>query len=105
MTIPTPSISQLITREVLPGADAQSDDELLDYARSIGQTIWHTVGTCKMGTDGMAVVDPHLKVTGLRGLRVADASVIPFIVSANTNAAAYAVGEKCADLMSAEWND
>ena len=98
----TPEISKLIKREVLPGSDVTTDDALLDYARATGQTSWHTVGTCKMGTDAMSVVGPDLKVHGLDGLRVADASVVPFIVSANTNAAAYVVAERCADLLTKE---
>lgn len=99
----TPEIARLIVREVLPGPEVTSDEDLLDYARSTGQTSWHTVGTCKMGTDPAAVVGPDLKVHGLQGLRVADASVIPFIVSANTNVSAYVVGERCADLLIARW--
>lgn len=101
----TPEISAQIKREVLPGPQVTSDDDLLEYARSTGQTSWHTVGTCKMGRDAASVVGPDLKVHGLKGLRIADASVIPFIVSANTNAVAYVVGERCADLVAAEWNN
>ena len=100
----TPEISGLIKREVLPGPDVTTDDELLAYARATGQTNWHTVGTCKMGTDAMSVVGPDLRVHGVEGLRVADASVVPFIVSANTNAAAYVVAERCAELLASAWN-
>lgn len=99
----TPELAKVIKREVLPGPDVTTDDELLAYARATGQTSWHTVGTCKMGTDAMSVVGPDLKVHGLVGLRVADASVVPFIVSANTNAAAYVVAERCADLLATAW--
>ncbi|MCE8007001.1 GMC family oxidoreductase N-terminal domain-containing protein [Aestuariivita sp.] len=100
----TPEVSGLIKREVLPGPDVTTDDELLAYARATGQTSWHTVGTCKMGSDAMAVVGSDLKVHGVEGLRIADASVVPFIVSANTNAAAYVVAERCADLLVRAWN-
>lgn len=99
-----PELADLIVREVLPGPKVTSDNDLLDYARKTGQTSWHTVGTCRMGMDKDAVVAPDLAVRGLNGLRVADASVIPFIVSSNTNAAAYLVGEKCADMLIAEWD-
>ncbi len=98
-----PAISRLIVREVLPGADAQSDQELLEYARSTGQTSWHTVGSCKMGRDSESVVDSDLRVHDLDGLRVADTSVIPIMVSSNINAAAYLVGERCADFLLSRW--
>lgn len=99
----TPEISKLIKREVLPGPEITTDDELLAYARATGQTSWHTVGTCKMGADEMSVVGPDLRVRGVEGLRVADASVVPIIVSANTNAAAYVVAERCAELLAHTW--
>jgi choline dehydrogenase len=78
-----------------------SDDDLLAYARARGGTIFHPSGTCAMGPAGnpMAVVDHELRVHGLCGLRIADASIMPTVVSGNTNAACIMIGEKCADLM------
>ena len=89
----------MIVREVRPGLDAQTDDEILDYLKETGQTAWHFVGTCKMGEDKKSVVDAKLKVHGIGGLRVADASVMPFHVSSNTNLPCMAIGEKAADLI------
>ena len=83
--------------EQFPGADAQSDAELRAYIRTQAQTIYHPVGTCKMGGDRLSVVDARLRVHGVQGLRVADASIMPFIVNANTNVPASMIGEKCAD--------
>ncbi len=88
-----------IASEYLPGEAVQSDDELLAYARQYGGTIFHPCGTCKMGADAAAVVDDRLQVRGITGLRVADASVMPSMVSGNTNAACIMIGEKCADLV------
>ena len=87
--------------EILPGPQVASDDELLDFARQRGSTAYHLVGTCKMGPDSdpMAVVDATLKVRGVQGLRVVDASVMPQVPSANTLAGALMVAEKAADLI------
>ena len=74
--------------------------ELMDYIRSCGQTSWHPIGTCKMGTDSQAVVDPQLRVHGVAGLRVVDSSIMPTMPSSNTNAASIAIGEKAADMIS-----
>ncbi|MBD1919425.1 MULTISPECIES: GMC family oxidoreductase N-terminal domain-containing protein [Cyanophyceae] len=88
-------------REVAPGADKQSDAALVAYVRETCSTVWHPVGTCKMGTDPMAVVDPELRVRGLEGLRVVDASIMPTITTGNTNAPTIMIGEKAADLIKA----
>jgi choline dehydrogenase len=85
--------------EQFPGTDAQSDAELRAYIRTQAQTIYHPVGTCKMGSDRLSVVDARLRVRGVQGLRVADASIMPFIVNANTNVPTSMIGEKCADLI------
>ena len=89
----------LIVAERRPGPEVVDDDALLDYVRETGQTSWHTVGTCRMGTGPAAVVDSRLRVHGVQGLRVMDVSVMPSIVSSNTNAAAIMIGEKGADLV------
>ncbi|MEZ2301901.1 MAG: GMC family oxidoreductase [Microcoleus sp.] len=87
--------------EIAPGADVQSDEALVAYIRDTGNTVWHPVGTCKMGTDSMAVVDPELRVHGIEGLRVVDASIMPTITTGNTNAPTIAIAEKAADLIKA----
>jgi choline dehydrogenase len=94
-----PAFSKWMEAEVLPGGQAASDAELLDFARQKGGTVFHAAGTCRMGGDAAAVVDPQLNVRGVRGLKVIDASVMPEIVSTNTNAAAIMIGEKGADLV------
>lgn len=96
-----PAMRSYVDAELRPGPDARSDDELLAYAQETGGTIFHPVGTCKMGPGGdrMAVVDEQLRVRGIEGLRVADASIMPTIVSGNTNAAAIMIGDKAADLV------
>jgi choline dehydrogenase len=87
--------------EVAPGADVTSDEALQAYVREVCDTIHHPVGTCKMGTDPMAVVDPELRVYGVDGLRVVDASIMPTITTGNTNAPTIMIGEKAADLIKA----
>jgi len=85
--------------ETTPGPEAQTDDALLAYARARGSTVYHAIGTCRMGVDRTAVVGPDLRVHGLDGLRVVDASVMPAMVSANTNAATLMIAEKASDLI------
>jgi choline dehydrogenase-like flavoprotein len=86
-------------REVLPGSEVRDDESMRAYLRRSLRTYSHQVGTCRMGTDDLAVVDPDLRVRGVDGLRVADASVMPTIVSANTNATVYAIAERAVDLI------
>ena len=94
-----PAMQQYVESELSPGADVQSDAEWLDFARSNGQTIYHPIGTCRMGTDAAAVTDPRLRVQGLQGLRVIDASVMPRMVSGNTQAAVMMIAERGAALV------
>jgi choline dehydrogenase len=94
-----PSFKPYIVRETRPGPEVVDDSAILDYARSCGQTSWHTVGSCRMGPAADSVVDARLRVHGVDRLRVADASVMPTIVSSNTNAPAIMIGEKAADLV------
>lgn len=94
-----PALTELITEETRPGPGAVSDEELLHYIRESGQTSWHPIGTCKMGVDDAAVVDPQLRVHGLDAIRVVDSSIMPTMPSSNTNAASIAIGEKAADLL------
>jgi choline dehydrogenase len=97
----TNPLREQITEEHAPGAGIALDDAdgMLDWARRSAVTIYHPTGTCKMGIDPMAVVDPHLRVRGIRGLRVADASIMPQIVSGNTNAPAIMIGERASDII------
>ncbi|MBV8739100.1 MAG: choline dehydrogenase, partial [Alphaproteobacteria bacterium] len=94
-----PQMQRFIAAEFQPGPTIESDDELLAYARQRGGTVYHPTSTCKMGVDAMAVVDPELRVHGLVGLRVADASIMPTVVSGNTNAATIMIGERAADMV------
>ncbi len=95
----TSALNPFIVREHLPGPDVETDEQILDSARSIAQTIYHPTSTCKMGTDATAVVDERLRVHGIGRLRVVDASIMPAIVSGNTNAPTIMIAEKAADMI------
>jgi len=82
-----------------------TDAQIMDYIRETTQTTWHVVGSCKMGTDGEAVVDSQLRVHGVDGLRVVDSSVFPTIPSSNTNAPTIALGEKASELVRNAWSN
>ena len=94
-----PSFARYRERELRPGAEVRTYDEILDFCRRAGSTVFHPIGTCKMGSDTEAVVDERLRVRGLEGLRVADASIMPTQVSGNTNAPAIMIGEKGAAMI------
>lgn len=96
------SMQKVTIQEHRPGEGVDDPDMLLKYVKETGQTAWHTVGTCRMGSDGKGVVGANLKVHGVEGLRVIDASVMPTIPSSNTNAASIMIGEKGADLVKAD---
>jgi choline dehydrogenase len=94
-----PAMREIATDEIAPGVNVQSDDEMLDWVRKNAETTYHPVGTCKMGSDPMAVVDDQLRVHGMAGLRVADASIMPTLTSGNTNAPSIMIGEKASRMM------
>lgn len=97
-----PALRDIVTEEIAPGIDIDADDELLAWVRQTAETTYHPVGTCKMGSDPMAVVDERLRVHGIEGLRVADASIMPTLTSGNTNAPSIMIGEKCSKMMLAD---
>jgi len=99
--VASPSFSPYVLDEYKPGRAVASDEQLLDAIRNAGSSGYHPVGTCRMGSDDAAVVDPQLRVRGVECLRVVDASVMPVLVSGNTNAATLMIAEKAADLMRA----
>jgi choline dehydrogenase len=94
-----PAMQRIATSEIAPGAKVQTDDELLDWVKQNAETTYHPVGTCKMGSDPMAVVDDQLRVHGMEGLRVADASIMPTLTSGNTNAPSIMIGEKASRMV------
>jgi choline dehydrogenase len=94
-----PAMARYIAEEFEPGPQCASDDDLLDFIRRCGSTTYHPISTCRMGKDEMAVVDERLRVRGLAGSRMVDASIMPGTVSGNTNAPTIMIGEKGASMI------
>ncbi len=94
-----PALKPYVAAEVVPGPAVQTEEKLIDDIRNRGISNLHPVGTCRMGTGNDAVVDPRLRVYGIKGLRVADASIMPLVVGGNTNAPSIMIGEKCAAMV------
>ncbi|MBU2534404.1 MAG: GMC family oxidoreductase N-terminal domain-containing protein [Alphaproteobacteria bacterium] len=94
-----PALARHVEHEIAPGDHVQTDEQTINFIRANGITIYHPVGTCKMGTDPMAVVDPRLRVRGIAGLRVIDASIMPLVTTGNTNAPTIMIAEKGAAMI------
>ena len=93
------ALAEWTARELYPGSDVRTDGELRDYVRRVTASYHHQVGTCRMGSDEDAVVDPELRVHGVEGLRVADASIMPSVTTGNTNAPSMMIGARAAAMM------
>jgi len=100
--IDQPALKPYIARELSPGRDVTSDEDLLNYVRRAGHSAYHAAGSCRMGIDERAVVDARLRVHGVAGLRVVDTSILPTMISGNTNAPAIMIAEKAADMIAAD---
>jgi choline dehydrogenase len=94
-----PAMGRLQVTEIAPGEARSTDEDILDWVRNFAETTYHPVGTCKMGSDALSVVDAQLRVHGIEALRVADASIMPTLTSGNTNAPSIMIGEKAADMV------
>jgi choline dehydrogenase len=98
----TPTMQRYVVEEFWPGMQVDTDEGLLEHAKRTGSTTFHQTSTCMMGAHDRAVVDTELRVHGLEGLRVVDASVMPAVISGNTNAATIMIAERASDLIRAE---
>jgi choline dehydrogenase-like flavoprotein len=95
-----PSLARLVSHEILPARDAEVPDHVIeDHVRRVAKTVYHPSGTCRRGTDDLAVVDPMLRVRGVPRLCITDISIMPSLLSGNTNAPAIMIGERCASFM------
>jgi choline dehydrogenase len=94
-----PALGPMQVSELAPGPDRNTDEEIIAWVKEAAETTYHPVGTCRMGADALAVVDDRLRVRGIEGLRVADASIMPTLTSGNTNAPSIMIGEKAADMI------
>jgi choline dehydrogenase len=97
--VEAPALESYRGAELKPGADIGTDDEILNWIRANAETAYHPVGTCKMGSDPMAVVDERLRVHGIEGLRVADGAIMPTLASGNTNGPCIMIGEKASRMV------
>ena len=95
----TKAFAPFVGKEIEPGPQVKTDEDIRAFIRNRAESLYHPVGSCKMGVDPMAVVDPRLRVHGVQGLRVADASIMPIIPNGNTNAPCIMIGEKAVDLI------
>jgi choline dehydrogenase len=100
----TSNIEKISVKETLPGEQVKTDNEILNFVRNNGATVYHAIGSCRMGIDRYAVVNPSLKILGLENIRVADASIMPTMPSGNTNAATLMIAEKASDLIKKDLN-
>ena len=98
----TSNMDKISVGETLPGQNIQTDEEILNYLRNNGATVYHAIGSCRMGIDDYAVVTPSLKIKGLSNIRIADASIMPTMPSGNTNAATLMIAEKASDIIKKE---
>jgi len=98
-------LKKWIKRELSPGFEIQDDNELAEYSRLTANTVYHPAGTCKMGdvNNPQTVIDSNLRVKGVNGLRIADASIFPTMVSVNPCMSCMMIGERCADLLRSTW--
>ena len=95
----TSNMKKISISETLPGDNIKTDNEILNFVKNNGATVYHAIGSCRMGVDKDSVVGPNLKLNGIKGLRIADASIMPTMPSGNTNAATMMVAEKASDLI------
>ena len=94
-----PALKPFVVGEIHPGDQCSTDEDLLEYCRQNGSTIYHPTSTCRMGNDALAVVDQRLRVRGIEGLRVVDASIMPDLMSGNINAPVIMIAEKASDMI------